>query len=137
LSGRGGVDEVFTRTDSSGSFSPLKDALGSTIALVDSSGNVQTSYTYDLFGNTTASGAAGSNPLQYTGRENEGNGLYFYRARYYSPWLGRFISEDPLGFSGSGQTFTVMREMIPSILSIRLDYKRSVQCQSELASERI
>jgi len=36
---------------------------------------------------------------------NEGNGLYFYRARYYSPLLGRFINEDPLGFAGSGPNF--------------------------------
>src|SRR5882724_9459702 len=95
----GGVDEVFSRTDGSGTFTPLKDALGSTVALVDASGNMQTTYSYDPFGNTTASGAASNNLSQYTGRENEGNGLYFYRARYYSPLLGRFVSEDPLGFS--------------------------------------
>ncbi len=96
----GGVDELFTRTDSLGAFTPLQDALGSTIALVDSGGNVQTTYTYDPFGNTTTGGAASSNPSQYTGRENEGNGLYFYRARYYSPTLQRFISEDPIGIKG-------------------------------------
>src|SRR5882724_11979770 len=54
----GGVDEVFSRTDGSGTFTPLKDALGSTVALVDASGNMQTTYSYDPFGNTTASGAA-------------------------------------------------------------------------------
>jgi RHS repeat-associated protein len=74
--------------------------LGSTVALVDSSGNIQTTYAYDPFGNTTVSGAVNTNVSQYTGRENEGNGLYFYRARYYSPLLGRFISEDPLGLDG-------------------------------------
>jgi RHS repeat-associated protein len=97
----GGIDEGFSRTDSSGAFTQLKDALGSTIALADSNGNVQTSYTYDPFGNTSASGAGNANVYQYTGRENENNGLYYYRARYYSPLLGRFISEDPLGFVGS------------------------------------
>jgi RHS repeat-associated protein len=80
----------------------LKDALGSTIALVDSSGNLQTSYTYDPYGGTSVTGTANGNEFQYTGRENEGTGLYFYRARYYSSLLGRFISEDPLGFAGSG-----------------------------------
>lgn len=35
---------------------------------------------------------------RYTGREDDGSGLYYYRARYYDPALGRFISEDPLGF---------------------------------------
>jgi hypothetical protein len=73
----GGVDEVFTRTDSSGAFTPLKDGLGSAIALVDSSGNVQTSYTYDPFGNTSVTGSSNSNEFQYTGRENQDNGLYY------------------------------------------------------------
>lgn len=91
----GGIDEMFSRTDSSGAFTPLQDALGSTIALVDGSGNLATQYSYDPFGNTTTSGLVSSNPSQYTGRENEGNGLYFYRARYYSPLLGRFTTEDP------------------------------------------
>ena len=96
----GGIDEIFTRADSAGAFTPLRDALGSTIALVDSSGNVVTTYAYDPFGGTIVSGSANANEYQYTGRENEGNGLYFLRARYYSPVLGRFISEDPVGFNG-------------------------------------
>jgi RHS repeat-associated protein len=101
----GGIDEILTRTDSGGAFTPLKDALGSTTALVDASGNLVTQYSYDPFGNTTVSGASNSNAFQYTGRENEGIGLYFYRARYYSPQLARFINEDPLGFAGSGPNF--------------------------------
>lgn len=40
-----------------------------------------------------------NNPYQYTGRENDGTGLYYYRARYYSPSLKRFISEDPTGLA--------------------------------------
>ena len=40
-----------------------------------------------------------TNPFQYTGRENDATGLYYYRARYYSPTLRRFISEDPLGLA--------------------------------------
>jgi RHS repeat-associated protein len=98
----GDIDEGFIRSDSSGAFTQLKDALGSTIALADSNGNVQTSYTYDPFGNTSASGPGNANVYQYTGRENEGNGLYYYRARYYDSTVGRFISEDPAGFVGSG-----------------------------------
>lgn len=91
----GGIDEFFRRADASGTFTPLTDALGSTIALVDSTGNIVTSYSYDPFGNTTVAGTVSSNEFQYTGRENEGNGLYFYRARYYSPALGSFTNEDP------------------------------------------
>jgi RHS repeat-associated protein len=40
---------------------------------------------------------ASTNPAQYTGRENDGTGLHYYRARYYHPGLQRFISEDPIG----------------------------------------
>ena len=98
----GGVDEFFTRSDSNGTVVPITDALGGVLGLVNTSGNLVTQYSYDAFGNTTPSGAASANPAQYTGRENELNGLYFYRNRYYSPLLGRFISEDPLGFAGSG-----------------------------------
>jgi YD repeat-containing protein len=53
----GGVDEVFQRTDASGARSFLGDALGSTLALTDGTGAVQTSYTFDPFGNTTQSGS--------------------------------------------------------------------------------
>jgi len=70
----------------------LQDALGSTIALVNATGNLVTQYSYDPFGNTAAAGATNSNVFLYTGRENEGNGLYSYRSRYYSPLLHRFIS---------------------------------------------
>ncbi len=101
----GGIDEMFSRSDSTGTVTPLQDALGSTLALVDTSGNLATQYSYDPFGNTTVSGALSSNPAQYTGRENEGNGLYFYRARYYSPQLGRFISPDPIGYLGGSNVY--------------------------------
>ena len=81
-----GIDEYFQRVDSNGALSYLTDMLGSTLALADSSGNLNTSYTYEPFGNTTISGSSG-NPYQFTGRENDGTGLYYYRARYYSPTL--------------------------------------------------
>jgi RHS repeat-associated protein len=58
---------------------------------------VQTQYTYEPFGATSTSGAASANPAQFTGRENDGTGLYYYRARYYDSRLQRFISEDPIG----------------------------------------
>lgn len=95
----GGLDEVFTRSDASGSSHLVADGLGSTLGLGDSNGVLQTQYTYDPFGSTTASGSASGSASQFTGRENDGTGLYFYRARYYSPTLQRFISEDPMGFN--------------------------------------
>jgi RHS repeat-associated protein len=94
------VDETFTRTDGTGTATTLPDALGSTLALADNAGTLQTQYTYAAFGATSASGAASSNAAQFTGREDDGAGLYFYRGRYYSPVLQRFISEDSYGFAG-------------------------------------
>jgi RHS repeat-associated protein len=94
-----GIDEYFTRTDGSGRRTLLGDALGSILALTDDAGVVQTSYTYEPFGNTTVTGSANGNSLQYTGRENDGTGLYYYRARYYHPGLQRFVSEDPIRFA--------------------------------------
>ena len=93
------IDEYFQRSSSNGTFSYLTDMLGSTLALADSGGNLNTTYTYEPFGNTTISGSSG-NPYQFTGRENDGTGLYFYRARYYSPTLQRFVEQDPSGFLG-------------------------------------
>ena len=76
----------------------LTDALGSSVALTDGSGVVQTEYTYEPSGGTTTSGAATGNTLAFTGREADGTGLYYFRARYYDPRVQRFASEDPIGF---------------------------------------
>lgn len=59
-------------------------------------GTVQTGYTYEPFGKTSVTGQNSSNSFQYTGRENDGMGFYYYRARYYGPTMSRFLSEDPL-----------------------------------------
>jgi RHS repeat-associated protein len=97
-----GPDRLFSRTTEAGTSSYLTNLLGSTIALANSSAEVKTSYTYDPFGGVTKSGEASNNPFQFTGRENDGTGLQYNRARYYSPALARFISQDPAGFGGSG-----------------------------------
>jgi len=101
----GGTDEFFSRADSTGAYSPITDALGTVLALTNSSGNVTTQYSYDPFGNTTTVGSPSTSVFQYTGREIDGNGLYYDRARYYSPAFGRFVSEDPLQFGGGGANF--------------------------------
>jgi RHS repeat-associated protein len=96
----GGVDTFFSRTDASGTVTPLRDPLGSVVALTDANGAIQTSYSYEPFGKATTSGTANSNSQKYTGREDDGTGLYYYRNRYYLPSMQRFISEDPIGLAG-------------------------------------
>jgi len=97
-----GIDEFLTRTDVSAGVTSnfLVDALGSPVAVTDGSGVVQTEYNYEAFGRTTSTGSSNTGSYQYTGRENDATGLYYYRARYYHPALQRFISEDPIEFEG-------------------------------------
>jgi RHS repeat-associated protein len=99
------VDERFARTDLDGRTDFLSDALNSTIALTNSAGAIVEQYSYDPYGTTTASVSGFDNPYQYTGRENDGDGLYYYRARYYAPAMGRFISEDPLELASGSMNF--------------------------------
>ena len=90
------IDEPFVRQSSGGNEYYHTDALGSTLALTNDTGAVTTRYSYDPFGKTTVTGTS-NNAFQYSGRENDGTGLYYYRARYYSPMMQRFISPDPSG----------------------------------------
>jgi len=73
--------------------------LNSTVALTDTAGALTTNYAYEAFGKTTITGAS-ANQFQFTGRENDDVALYYYRMRYYSPSLQRFLSEDPIEFAG-------------------------------------
>jgi RHS repeat-associated protein len=90
-----GIDEFYRRTDGTTAETFFTDALGTTVALTDGSGTITASYTYEAFGATAVTGTT-TNAYDYTGRESDGTGLKYYRARYYHPGLQRFISEDPI-----------------------------------------
>lgn len=96
------IDEPLTRITGATIRHYVKDALGSVMALIDDTGATTTTYVYDAFGNVTASGENSDNSFQFTARENDGTGLYYYRTRYYSPEMQRFVSEDLMKYhSGS------------------------------------
>lgn len=103
------IDEPLTRFNSTTTRHYLRDALGSTLALVDDTGAIMTIYSYDPFGNVTTSGEVSDNPFQYTGRENDGTGFLYYRARNYSPEMQRFISEDPIRLRGGINFYTYVQ----------------------------
>src|SRR5262249_27060396 len=68
----------------------------------------------DSFGNTTTATGSFTQPFRFTGQEFDiETGLYFYRARYYDPSIGRFISEDPIEFLG-GMNFYRYAENDPA-----------------------
>jgi len=67
------------------------DGLGSVIALTDSAGHLAESYAYDVYGRVDSDSSLGNSYL-FTGRQYDAEtGLYYYRARYYSPSIGRFL----------------------------------------------
>jgi RHS repeat-associated protein len=78
------------------------DGLGSVTSLTNGAGAIANTYTYDSFGNVTASTGSITNRFQYTAGEFDSeSGLYYYRARYYDPNAGRFLIEDPASFVAS------------------------------------
>ncbi|MBL8823222.1 MAG: tandem-95 repeat protein [Planctomycetia bacterium] len=80
----------------------LSDSLGSVRDMVSSDGTLLNRITYDSFGNVLSqTNPSASDRFLFTGREyNADTGLYYYRARFYNPQLGRFISQDPIKFKG-------------------------------------
>ncbi len=130
-----GLDEFFTRTDAAGARHYLSDALGSTAALVDGAGAIQTSYSYEPVGGTTASGASTSNTFAFTGREHDDTGLSFHRARFYDPRAQRFISEDPLGIVGGLNLFSLCGESTDALQrSARTQAIGSLRCTARPAT---
>ncbi|MCW0410838.1 hypothetical protein NB709_000714 [Xanthomonas sacchari] len=104
-----GIDERYVRNEASGRAYFLSDALGSTRALTNASGSLIQRYDYTPYGQTSQASAGTTNPYQYTGRERDASGLYYYRARYYAPSLGRFLSEDPIGLAGGVNPYAYVR----------------------------
>jgi RHS repeat-associated protein len=65
---------------------------------------------FDPFGNTVQSGSATTNSFAYTGREWDSKSLYYYRSRYYSSSMNRFVSEDPARFNGGSNFYRYVED---------------------------
>lgn len=94
-----GIDEPLVMTRNGQRFFYHANELGSITEISDAAGAVAQAYVYDSFGKIQASRvplASFANFYTYTGREFDAEtGLYFYRARFYEPGVGRFLQEDP------------------------------------------
>jgi RHS repeat-associated protein len=101
-----GIDEPLITNRGGQNYFYHVDGLGTTVQLTDSSSGPAGSYIYDSFGNIVQQTGDVVNPYAYTSREiDTESGLYYYRARYYDPQVGRFISEDPIGFDSEDPNF--------------------------------
>ena len=74
------------------------DHLGSIVAVANSAGASTATYRYGPYGEPDT--AAGAMRFRYTGQQLIGElGLYHYKARAFSPALGRFLQTDPIGYA--------------------------------------
>jgi RHS repeat-associated protein len=111
------IDEPLAMLRSSTTSYYEADGLGSVTSLSNGAGALAQTYTLDSFGKLTNSSGSLTNPFQYTAREFDSEtGLYFYRARYYDPNVGRFLSEDPLRFDSDSANFYLYVTNRPSSL---------------------
>jgi RHS repeat-associated protein len=79
------------------------DSRGSTVALTDANGNLTDHVEYSAYGTVTYRVGTNDTPFLYNGRygvQSDVNGLLYMRARYYNPYLCRFLNPDPSGFAG-------------------------------------
>ncbi|MCG8504429.1 MAG: RHS repeat-associated core domain-containing protein, partial [Sphingomonadales bacterium] len=99
------------------------DGQGSVIGVSDSTGANTEKYTYGPFGETPVT--TGS-PYHYVARRiDQETGLYYVRARYYSPEIGRFLSPDPIGYGDGLNMYAYVRNdpvnlTDPSGLGVRI-----------------
>jgi len=107
-----GLDERLAYMEFSGTSSRAKTRLfmlddqNSIVGTVDMSSNVQSRAVYDEYGNLVR-GHLDTQPFGYTGRRFESiTGLYYYRARWYNPKIGRFLQADPIGYGDGMNMYT-------------------------------
>jgi RHS repeat-associated protein len=116
------IDELIQRKMPSGPFYLLSDLLTGASALTNSSGGIVEAYDTDAYGNTICYSGPGTDGIWFTNDDvtttNPQNcyifterqfdpetQIYYYRARYYSPLLGRFVNRDPIDYEDSLNTY--------------------------------
>jgi RHS repeat-associated protein len=143
------VDEALAMIVGTAKYYYHANHLYSVAALTDSAKNVVERYRYDAFGQRTVLAADGvttraassyNQQIGFTGRYlDKETGLYYFRARYYSGSLGRFIGRDPLGYVDGYQMY--MAFFAPNWLDAyglsigdQNDIEKTFRCMSELQS---
>jgi len=91
-----GPDRMLIKKDSNGQYYLfLYNGHGDVVQILDASGRVMNEYEYDEWGSVLSQNETIANDFKYAGEmQDSETGLYYLRARYYDPTLGRFISKD-------------------------------------------
>lgn len=98
-----GVDEPIAMVEGGATTFYHQNHQGTVVAISDATGAVTQKYTYDAYG--ASSDTTLGQPFRYTGRRlDPETGLFYYRARYYSPAMGRFMQVDPIRYAAGMNT---------------------------------
>jgi len=102
-----GLDELVVAVSATNTRTyQFSDTLGSIIVAANAAGQITEKYAYTAFGATLSTGG-NTAAFRYAGRRYDAEtGLYFYRARAYSPTIGRFLQTDPIGTDGGMNLYT-------------------------------
>ena len=105
------ADEPIAITRAGQTYFYHADGLGTITELTDSAGAIAKAYAYDGYGNVLDAPGSVEQPYAYTGRElDPESGLYYYRARYYDPNIGRFLQQDPIKLFGGMNLYRYVRD---------------------------
>jgi RHS repeat-associated protein len=138
------IDEPLAMLRSGATSYYEQDDLSSVTSLSNGAGSLAQTYTFDSFGNQTASSGSLTNPFRFAGREfDTESSLYFMRARYFDPATGRFISEDPYGKRVSVRRHESLRlyrkqsyQLERSLGAVHLEKRRKASASSAFAGDR-
>ncbi|TXI76793.1 MAG: hypothetical protein E6Q43_01870 [Dokdonella sp.] len=101
-----GIDEPLVSYEGSGTTNKTwlyADHQGSIVGQANSSGTSTAIYSYGPFGEPNQTTGA---RFRYTGQQYLSQlGLYYYKARFYSPMLGRFLQTDPIGYADDSNLY--------------------------------
>jgi RHS repeat-associated protein len=111
-----GIDEpLIMKSSANANYYYHTDGLGSITALTNETGAIVETIEYQAYGKPIIKDHTGAvfdsstvgTPYLFTAREFDSeSGLYYYRARYYSAEIGRFLQEDPIGFMGGENLYS-------------------------------